>query len=153
MQVITPAGVTRPAWGSSYDLGSNTATPMYVTSNTFCAGGMSIANGSWAVFGGNQPVTYEGVAVNDKGQNPTGADPYDDSDGGTAIRMLNPCDDGSCPWEEGGAALTMTVSAKTLDGWLETHDLSPSQGKRWYPTIEPLGDGSLIVLGGDQNGG
>ncbi|ORX34898.1 glyoxal oxidase N-terminus-domain-containing protein [Kockovaella imperatae] len=134
MTVTTPAGVIRPAWGSFYDLDTNTATPMSVMSNTFCAGGMSTGNGSWAVFGGNQPVTYEGVAVNDKVNNPSGANPYSDSDGGTAIRMLTPCDSGDCPWEEGGSALTMT-------------------SKRWYPTIEALGDGSLIVLGGDQNGG
>lgn len=30
---------------------------MDVESNPFCAGGMSLGNGSWAVFGGNQPVT------------------------------------------------------------------------------------------------
>ena len=58
MLVTTPQGVTRPAWGTSYDLDSNTATPMAVSSNTFCAGGMTTGNGSWLVFGGNQPVTY-----------------------------------------------------------------------------------------------
>jgi hypothetical protein len=30
---------------------------MDVESNPFCAGGMSLGNGSWAVFGGNQPIT------------------------------------------------------------------------------------------------
>ena len=149
MQVTTPQGVTRPAWGSYYDLYSNSATPMSVMSNTFCAGGMSLANGSWAVFGGNQPVTYEGVAVNDKVNNPTGANPYSDADGGDAIRMLTPCDDDSCPWEEGGAALTMTVG-QTYGSLIPADS---TQGKRWYPTIEALGDGSLIILGGDKNGG
>ena len=72
--------------------------------------------------------------MNDKVNNPTGADPYDDADGGTAIRLLNPCDDNSCPYEEGGAQLTMT-------------------SRRWYPTVEPMGDGSLVVFGGDENGG
>ena len=110
MTVTDPSGVTRPAWGSSYDLTANIATPMAVSSNTFCAGGFSLANGSWAVFGGNQPVTYQGAAVNDKTANPTGANPYDDADGGQAIRMITPSDDGSAVWEEGGAALTMTVS-------------------------------------------
>ena len=28
-----------------------------------------------------------------------------------------------------------------------------NQAKRWYPTVEPLGDGSLVIFGGDHNGG
>lgn len=134
LTVTTPDGDTHPAWGTTYDLSTNVATAMSVTSNTFCAGGFSLANGSWVVFGGNQPVTTGGTAVNDKTNNPTGVNPYDDTDGGEAIRMLTPCDDGQCGWQEGGAALTMS-------------------GKRWYPTIEGLADGSVIVLGGDTNGG
>ncbi|KAK8844701.1 hypothetical protein IAR55_006550 [Kwoniella newhampshirensis] len=130
MQVSTPDGLTHPAWGTSYDLSSNTATAMSVSSNTFCAAGLPVGNGSWVVFGGNQPVTYQGVATKDAG----GANPYDDADGGAAIRMIDPCDDGQCTWQEGGEALTMS-------------------GKRWYPSVELLGDGSLIVLGGDNNGG
>ncbi|KAK4686476.1 hypothetical protein P7C73_g3648, partial [Tremellales sp. Uapishka_1] len=149
MTVTTPSGVTHPAWGTSYDLASNTATPMEVTSNTFCAGGFAMANGSWVVFGGNQPVTYGGVAVNDKTNNPTGADPYDDLDGGAAIRMLDPCDDPStCGWQEG---LTMSVSAQLFTHLSPAHH--PPQSKRWYPMVEGLADGSLIVLGGDTNGG
>ena len=65
MTVQTSTGV-RPAWGSYYTLSSNSATAMAVSSNTFCAGGMSLADGRWAVFGGNQPVTYNGTAVDDK---------------------------------------------------------------------------------------
>lgn len=106
---ITVGGKTRPAWGVSYSLDSNVATPMAVTSNTFCAAGVTVADGSWVVFGGNQPVTYNGSAVNDKGVNPSGANPYGNADGGEAIRLLRPCDDGSCTWQEGTAALTMTV--------------------------------------------
>jgi hypothetical protein len=109
---VTVNGRTRPAWGVSYNLATNVATPMGVTSNTFCAAGMSIANGSWAVFGGNKPVTADGLAVADKGTNPTGANPYGNTDGGEAIRLLNPCDDGTCKWQEGTAALTMTVSSR-----------------------------------------
>lgn len=51
MQFTTPSGAKRPAWGSWYDVNTNQATPMGVTSNTFCAGGMSTANGSWVVYG------------------------------------------------------------------------------------------------------
>ncbi|WWC85422.1 uncharacterized protein L201_000285 [Kwoniella dendrophila CBS 6074] len=130
MLVTQADGLTRPAWGTTYDLGTNQATPMAVQSNTFCAAGLPIANGSWVVFGGNQPVTYEGAATKDV----PNSNPYLDTDGGAAIRLLNPCDDGNCVWQEGGDALTMS-------------------GKRWYPSVETLGDGSLIVLGGDNNGG
>ncbi|WWC67241.1 uncharacterized protein I206_101148 [Kwoniella pini CBS 10737] len=130
MLVTNSDGLTHPAWGTTYDLSSNQATAMQVSSNTFCAAGLPIANGSWVVFGGNQPVTYQGVATKDAGN----ANPYLNTDGGAAVRLLTPCDDGSCAWQEGGDALTMS-------------------GKRWYPSVEILGDGSLIVLGGDTNGG
>ncbi|ODO00257.1 hypothetical protein I350_06886 [Cryptococcus amylolentus CBS 6273] len=132
MTVTDDGGVTHPAWGVSYDLTTETATAMQVNSNTFCAAGLSLATGEWAVFGGNQAVTYEGVALADS---PSGtADPYKDASGGAAIRLITPCDDGSCKWQEGGDDLTMT-------------------GNRWYPSVENLGDGSLIVIGGDGNGG
>jgi hypothetical protein len=45
--------------------------------------------------------------------------------------MLTPCDDGNCDWI-----------------------LSPDQvDQRWYPTLEALEDGSMIILGGCRNGG
>lgn len=107
---MTVNGATRPAWGVTYNLATNVATPMGVTSNTFCAAGMSTADGSWMVFGGNKPITTNGTAVADKVYNPTGTNPYGNTDGGEAIRKLVPCDDMSCKWQEGTAALTMTVS-------------------------------------------
>ena len=55
-------------------------------------------------------MTYQGVAVGDTINNPTAANPFDDANGGEAIRMLTPCDDGNCAWQEGGASLTMTVN-------------------------------------------
>lgn len=48
-----------------------------------------------------------------------------------AFSLLNPCDDKSCTWT-----------------------LGPDQAdQRWYPTIETLEDGSVIILGGCRNGG
>ena len=114
MTVTLDDGTVRPAWGTWYDLASNTATPMTVESNTFCAGGSPLADGTWAIFGGNQPVTYNGTAVNDKGTNPNGANPYGNTDGGDAIRTIVPCDDGTCEYAEGGDALTMTVRCPFL---------------------------------------
>jgi hypothetical protein len=40
--------------------------------------------------------------------------------------------------------------------WTGNNDFDVSaynQGKRWYPTIEALADGALMVIGGDENGG
>jgi hypothetical protein len=99
-----------PAWGTKYNILTNEVTPLAVSSNTFCAAGMSVANGSWVIFGGNQDVVYKGDAVNDKAKNPTGANPYGNTDGGKAVRLITPCDDDSCQWNEGGDQFTMTVS-------------------------------------------
>jgi hypothetical protein len=59
---------THPAWAVEYDIKSNTCEyitvdeghklmidrPMDVLSNTFCACGAQLGNGTWAIFGGNQ---------------------------------------------------------------------------------------------------
>lgn len=124
MQVTTPSGITHPAWATSYDLSTNTATAMSVSSNTFCACGFTLGNGSHAVFGGNQPVTHGGVAVNDVTNNPGGANPYDDADGGAAIRLLTPCDGDNCGWSEGGDALTMTVGSARNGCYRQLHELT-----------------------------
>ena len=62
-----------------------------------------------------------------------GAAPYDNYNGGTAIRLFNPCTDGSCQYT--------------------TSQEANMQSERWYPTIETLQDGSLIILGGMRDGG
>ncbi|KAF8199812.1 copper radical oxidase [Mycena galopus ATCC 62051] len=113
-----------PAWASEYALGANTARPMNAITNTFCAGGTVLGNGTWINIGGNSAVTYGGAAT-------SGSGPYDDPDGGKSIRTLIPCDDYSCDWVK---AQTMTT-------------------RRWYPTVETLEDGTAIIIGGCNNGG
>lgn len=129
---------THPAWAVEYDLASNDYRTMDVYSNTFCAGGGVLGNGTWVVFGGNQPVTTDGIAVADGGA-------YMNTDGGTAIRMINPCDDESCEWIQGETSYDIT--AQNTGGYLQM------TGRRWYPMVETLEDGSLIIIGGDKNGG
>lgn len=63
LTITDSTGRTHPAWGVSYDVDTNEFRTMDVESNTFCAGGMVLGNGTWAVFGGNQPVTYGERAV------------------------------------------------------------------------------------------
>lgn len=50
-----------------------------------------------------------------------------------SIRFLNPCNDSTCNWLD-DPQLYMTT-------------------RRWYPTLESLEDGSLIIIGGNQWGG
>lgn len=114
-----------PVWGTSYDTETNQATPMRINSNTFCAGGNVLGNGTWLNVGGNQPITYGGTNL------VANANPYRNADGGRSVRLLNPCSDDSCVWTETQAMTT----------------------RRWYPTLETLEDGSIIIIGGDDWGG
>ncbi|KIK26153.1 glyoxal oxidase [Pisolithus microcarpus 441] len=131
-----------PAWGSAWDINSHTATPMEVYTNTFCASGMHLPNGSYATFGGNGavgPGGNIGSVLNNAGSGAYDAT-YGDYDGGTAIRILNPCtnaDDWSssqCQWFDNATVLSM-------------------QKRRWYSACEPLGDGTIALIGGFVNGG
>lgn len=116
-----------PAWASEWSISSRQTRVMDVITNSFCAGGTVLGNGTWLNVGGNQAVTYGGVAALSQ----TGGPPYDDPDGRRSIRLLNPCDDGNCDW--------------VLD--------QPMTTARWYPSLETLEDGSAIIIGGCQWGG
>ncbi|KAG7446598.1 glyoxal oxidase [Guyanagaster necrorhizus] len=116
-----------PAWAVEYSVSANNAKPMDIVTNTFCAGGNVMGDGTWLNVGGNQAVTYGGLTATSQ----KGGKPYNDPDGRQSLRVLNPCDDGSCDWRVFG-------------------DMST---QRWYPTVETLEDGSLIILGGCENGG
>lgn len=116
-----------PAWAVEYDTTSNTFRTQDVTTNTFCAGGNVLANGTWAIFGGNKAVTYGGR------DGVPGAAPYQNQNGGTAIRLFTPCSDESCEYTTPPNAFM--------------------QSERWYPTIETLQDGTLAILGGMRDGG
>ncbi|WVQ63929.1 uncharacterized protein L199_002085 [Kwoniella botswanensis] len=120
-----------PAWATEYDLTTNTFRTMDVLSNSFCAGGTVLGNGTWLNVGGNQAITYGGVAMPTAQQ--SGQSPYKDWDGGKAIRLIDPCDDESCEWVDDP---TMYMTSR-----------------RWYPTLETLEDGSAMIMGGCEWGG
>ncbi|KAF9473141.1 copper radical oxidase [Pholiota conissans] len=117
-----------PAWASEYRLGDNSQRPMEVVTNSFCAGGNSLGNGTWVSVGGNQAITTGGEPANTQDGS---SGPYYDADGRRSIRMLNPCSGDECEW---------TISPSNM-------------GQRWYPTVETLEDGSAIILGGCKFGG
>lgn len=116
-----------PAWAAEWSASSKQTRPMNAITNTFCAGGNVLGNGTWLNVGGNQAVTYGG----DPAASQLGGPPYDDPDGGQSIRMLNPCDNDDCDWFLVGSMTT----------------------RRWYPTLETLQDGSIIIVGGCGYGG
>ncbi|KII92418.1 hypothetical protein PLICRDRAFT_104299 [Plicaturopsis crispa FD-325 SS-3] len=114
-----------PAWAAEFSMTSNKARGMDVVTNSFCAGGNLLGNGTWVNVGGNQAVTYGGGQANSQ----NGGGRYNDPDGGKSL--LTPCDDDSCDW-----VLTAGLSTR-----------------RWYPSLETLEDGSVMILGGCQWGG
>ncbi|KAJ3574744.1 hypothetical protein NP233_g1539 [Leucocoprinus birnbaumii] len=116
-----------PAWAQEFSLGSEWQRPMDIYTNTFCAGGNVLGNGTWLNVGGNQAVGYGGAQAASQ----LGGPPYNDADGRRSIRMLVPSDDGKCEW-----------------GLSHAH-----VAERWYPTLETLEDGTMIIIGGCHWGG
>lgn len=128
------------AMGAIYDIASRTATTMEITTNPFCASGMHMPNGSFITFGGNSAVG--------PGANPgdVGAGQYDttyqDYAGQQGVRVLNPL---GCT----GSDAATSDSCQWFDNSTQAH----LQAMRWYSTAEPLGDGTVAVIGGFSNGG
>lgn len=118
-------------------MNTRTATPVDAQTNPFCAGGMHLPNGSYAVFGGNTAI---GPGGDNSAPNSTEKyDPYyDDFDGTRAIRMITPCDGdltaAPCAWDDSQNGLQMLKH-------------------RWYPGVEPLADGTVVLIGGFRQGG
>ena len=112
-----------PAWASLYDLRTHHVRPLTMISNSFCAGGTWLSNGTLLNIGGN-PV------ISDK----TGSADFGDVNGLQAIRMFNPCDDGNCDMVEQPGRIRLA---------------SP----RWYNTVTRLDDGSVMIIGGSLKGG
>ncbi|KAJ7241455.1 glyoxal oxidase precursor [Mycena rebaudengoi] len=64
----------KPAWGALFNMQTNTATPLEVVSDTFCASGSLLSNGSMVSVGGNLPFA-PGVST----------------DGRMGLRLFEPC--------------------------------------------------------------
>lgn len=116
---------------------------MDVKTNVFCSSGYHLPNGSYVTFGGNGaigPGGNIGSQVNVGGGSGAWDATYQDFDGATAIRVLNPCtssDDFSatnCQWFDDPSTLAM-------------------QKKRWYSAAEALANGTIAIIGGFVNGG
>ncbi|KAF9183930.1 hypothetical protein BGZ51_003675 [Haplosporangium sp. Z 767] len=101
-----------------YDLLTNEFRVLDVLTNTFCSGGGFLLNGTLISAGGAEDrltTTFEAEK------------------GFQSLRMLQPCDDGSCE----------IIENPQDPAWQMT-------GKRWYVSITSLPSGKLFVLGGSS---
>lgn len=109
----------RPAWSVLYDINTDEIQPFSLLSNSFCAAGSFLSNGTLVSIGGNP------AAIVDSDPNE-----YHDDNGLQSIRIFEPClgDD--------------TSSCTVLDM------VNASKVERWYPTVLRVMDGSALVIGG-----
>mgnify|MGYP001759592260 CR=1 FL=1 len=128
----------KPTWASLVDLNTFEVRGIDAQTNPFCAAGMTLGNGSYIVVGGNSAISYGGQGTNlPNGSVATGpVAPYQDFDGRRVVRIMEPNED-----------------ASQLN-WVDQYN-SPNQmdSPRWYPGIEGLADGSVVIIGGATNGG
>ncbi|ORY02248.1 hypothetical protein K493DRAFT_334707 [Basidiobolus meristosporus CBS 931.73] len=97
------------AWGSEYDLETNTVRPLDLKSNTFCSAGGFLSDGTLINVSGSQ------------GRRKI-------KEGFNGIRSFKPCTNKLCDFNQD---FNITL-----------------ESKRWYPTVEGLADGRLIIIGG-----
>lgn len=115
-----------PAWGALYNLDTQAVMPLKIQSNSFCAGGTFLSNGTLINVGGN-PVIESFTSPADFGQ----------LDGLQAVRLFHPC-------------LSSDVSQCHM---YENHSRIRMASPRWYNTVLRLPDGSAMIIGGSKKGG
>jgi hypothetical protein len=115
----TPNG--KVAWGQLWNLETSQTTALELISDTFCASGAILSNGTMVSVGGNIPATQD--------LNQTGA-----LDGRMGLRLFGPClsPDGV------GEGCTVFEDPETLT----------LNQTRWYTSTARISDGSLMVVGG-----
>ena len=121
---ITISG--HPAWAALYNLDTHAVRALGMQSNSFCAGGTFLSNGTLINVGGN-PVVEDYASPSDFG----------DVGGIQAIRIFEPC---------------LSESADTC-GMFENHSRNRLASPRWYNTVLRIADGSAMIIGGSKKGG
>jgi len=115
---------------------------MDIRTNTFCASGMHLPNGSFVTFGGNSAVTTNGAQGSQTFPDGQGSwdDFYQDYDGRRSIRIVNPC------------KITDSLTSSNCRWFDEPEQLSMKR-RRWYSSAEPTAEGQIVIIGGFVNGG
>ncbi|KAK7038205.1 glyoxal oxidase N-terminus-domain-containing protein [Favolaschia claudopus] len=116
--LLLPNGET--AWAALWNLETNTPTPISSITDTFCAGGAFISNGTL--------VSVAGQPLEDPTRPP--------ADGRMGIRLFGPC---TSPTGQGQGC---TVFEDPPNIHLAV--------TRWYPTGLRIPDGSLMIIGGSN---
>ncbi|KAJ6588898.1 glyoxal oxidase precursor [Mycena capillaripes] len=115
----TPDG--KVAWGALWNSETNSVKPLKLITDSFCASGALLSNGTMVSVGGNIPAAAD--------LNQTGA-----LDGRQGLRLFGPCLD---PNGEGPGC--------TVFEDVETLQLAET---RWYTSTARIFDGSLMIVGG-----
>ncbi|EKM55148.1 uncharacterized protein PHACADRAFT_143144 [Phanerochaete carnosa HHB-10118-sp] len=115
-----------PAWAALYNLNTHAVRPLRMQSNSFCAGGTFLSNGTLINVGGN-PVVEDHTSAADFG----------DVDGLQAVRIFEPC------------------NSDNIDDceMFEDHSRVRMASPRWYNTVLRISDGSAMIIGGSLKGG
>ncbi|KAF9269500.1 hypothetical protein L218DRAFT_993537 [Marasmius fiardii PR-910] len=121
------------AWGSEFNLETKQARPLNPLSNTWCASGSFLGNGTFISTGGN-PVVITGSTAGPLTRVYTDIWYLPGLNGLQGLRMFTPCSDGNCDIFEDPSRIRLT---------------SP----RWYPSSIRIEDGSVIIWGGSTIGG
>ncbi|KAG1877743.1 putative copper radical oxidase [Suillus subalutaceus] len=115
-----------PAWAALFNLRTHAVRPLKVESNSFCAGGTFLSNGTLINVGGNPVVGGY-----------TSAADFGDLDGLQAVRIFEPCP---------------SASAAHCNIY-ENHSRIRMASPRWYNTVIRISDGSAMIIGGSKKGG
>ncbi|KIK52126.1 hypothetical protein GYMLUDRAFT_77937 [Collybiopsis luxurians FD-317 M1] len=109
-----------PAWAELWNLETNTGFAVNAITDTFCASGALLSNGTMVSLGGQAPELAPGETV------------PPDEDGRMGIRIFEPCADPT------GLTCTLFEDPATLH----------LAANRWYPSSLRIFDGSLMIIGG-----
>ncbi|TFL02807.1 glyoxal oxidase precursor [Pterulicium gracile] len=114
------------AWGALWDFRTNTASPLDLATNAFCGAGGFLSNGTVAVVSGHPVDIFEP---------PMPPAPPGAADGRMGVRMFEPCttpDGAGCEIYDDPEVLHLVEN-------------------RWYPTTVRVHDGSIMVIGGNED--
>jgi hypothetical protein len=115
-----------PAWGALFNMNTYAIKALHMKSNSFCAGGSFLGNGTLINVGGN-PVVESHTAPMDFGK----------ADGTQGVRLFPQC--------ESDDAADCDVS--------EHPERVRLASPRWYNTVVRIQDGSAMIIGGSTRGG